>query len=906
MIPLKLTLKNFLSYGDQLQTIDFERYSLICLSGKNGNGKTAMLDAMTWALWGQARKISGAGKADEGLLRLGQTRMMVSFDFSFNDRHYRVRREFAKTHGKPHTALDFEVYDDIGERFVSLTDKTIRGTQEKIESLMGLDFDTFVNSSFLRQGQSNEFSKKSPKERKQILTSILGLGQYDQLQQCALEHARGLADEKRIIATLHEQAVQECAGQAELLAQQEQAGKDVAQLEQEHATGTTALRLLEQQKVEQARLTQQVVSMRNEQLAVQRTIDQTLVAFHEQAQAWKKVHYSMLDLPNLEKLEQDRMGLRGQEEQWRTVQQQALMVQEKLLITKEAVQKKSHELKNSYEQALYGTRLTVEKQRMSVAQASLQIKQTELQIAQFEQSLQRILAEQQAVNAQLRDREQQLAAFTTEQLQFDKRRAFYQVMVQKGNWLKAELTEAAQKKEVLAEQDEASCPLCEQVLTVKRKQFLAAKMVKHESFANSRLNRVAQVIKKLKALLLDQHAVVQENSKKQELLQQAVLRSAELTKQHAQVLHDLKSVHEQHSTACSQEQALSKSIKESEQVLAAQEAELATLLEQHPQLKPLLDAIQQLEAERLQLSYDQPKHQAVCKELAQVEEKIRYAQSVVAQYAEQQVRKNRIYERGCEVKALRIRFTEIHQQRELIEQQLQQFTQLDEQMHAAQQHLHELQQRKELLGKMSAQLAQSLQRIERILKEQETRKFKAAEVDREADEYQALATAFGKNGIQALLIEEAIPEIEQEANNLLAKLTDNQAQIFIESLRDLKKGGMKETLDIQISDSAGVRPYEMFSGGEAFRIDFALRIAISKLLARRAGTALQTLIIDEGFGSQDEDALGRLMDALYAVQHDFAKVIIVSHLQAMKDNFPVHFIVEKRPEGSVVRVEERG
>ena len=98
-------------------------------------------------------------------------------------------------------------------------------------------------------------------------------------------------------------------------------------------------------------------------------------------------------------------------------------------------------------------------------------------------------------------------------------------------------------------------------------------------------------------------------------------------------------------------------------------------------------------------------------------------------------------------------------------------------------------------------------------------------------------------------------KLNMKQMNLLAKLTDNQTQLFIESLRDLKKGGTKETLDIKISDAVGIRPYELFSGGEAFRIDFALRIAISKLLARRAGTSLQTLIIDEGFGSQDEDGL---------------------------------------------------
>jgi exonuclease SbcC len=165
---------------------------------------------------------------------------------------------------------------------------------------------------------------------------------------------------------------------------------------------------------------------------------------------------------------------------------------------------------------------------------------------------------------------------------------------------------------------------------------------------------------------------------------------------------------------------------------------------------------------------------------------------------------------------------------------------------------------------------------------------------------------FGRDGIQALLIEEVIPEIEQEANRLLSKLTDNKSQIFIESLRDLKKGGVKESLDIHISDASGIRPYEMFSGGEAFRIDFSLRIAISKLLARRAGTALQTLIIDEGFGSQDEEGLQRLMDAIHAIQKDFSRIIVVSHLHALKDNFPVHFIIQKGALGSSVQVEERG
>jgi exonuclease SbcC len=217
-----------------------------------------------------------------------------------------------------------------------------------------------------------------------------------------------------------------------------------------------------------------------------------------------------------------------------------------------------------------------------------------------------------------------------------------------------------------------------------------------------------------------------------------------------------------------------------------------------------------------------------------------------------------------------------------------------------------LTQHKELLMHKKGSIDAQCNKLEQIAQEHAVEQKKIVALDAAIDDYTTIAFAASKDGIQALLIEDALPEIEQEANNLLSKLSNNQAQIMIESLRDLKKGGTKETLDIKISDSAGIRPYELFSGGEAFRIDFALRIAISKLLAHRAGTALQILIIDEGFGSQDEEGLSLIMDALYTMQDDFAKIIIVSHLSAMKDQFPVHFVVEKQAHGSVVNIIEQG
>ncbi|MEA2022061.1 MAG: SMC family ATPase, partial [Candidatus Caldatribacteriota bacterium] len=162
--------------------------------------------------------------------------------------------------------------------------------------------------------------------------------------------------------------------------------------------------------------------------------------------------------------------------------------------------------------------------------------------------------------------------------------------------------------------------------------------------------------------------------------------------------------------------------------------------------------------------------------------------------------------------------------------------------------------------------------------------------------YEKLIVAFGKNGIQALIIENVLPEIEEEANDILARLTNQRTQISIESLRDLKSGESRETLDIIISDELGNRDYELYSGGESFRIDFALRIALSKLLTRRAGAKLRTLVMDEGFGTQDEEGIDNLVQAIEAISNDFDKILVITHLESLKTVFPVRIEVTKLPE----------
>ena len=165
-----------------------------------------------------------------------------------------------------------------------------------------------------------------------------------------------------------------------------------------------------------------------------------------------------------------------------------------------------------------------------------------------------------------------------------------------------------------------------------------------------------------------------------------------------------------------------------------------------------------------------------------------------------------------------------------------------------------------------------------------------------------LAAAFGKNGVQALIIDGVLPEIADEASRLLSQMTGGRMSLAMTTQRETQKKAVVETLDIRVSDELGTRSYEMFSGGEAFRINFALRIALSRLLARRAGAPLPTLIIDEGFGTQDSAGRERLVEAIQAIQDDFRCLLVITHVEELRDAFPVRIEVTKTPAGSTIAV----
>ncbi len=198
-----------------------------------------------------------------------------------------------------------------------------------------------------------------------------------------------------------------------------------------------------------------------------------------------------------------------------------------------------------------------------------------------------------------------------------------------------------------------------------------------------------------------------------------------------------------------------------------------------------------------------------------------------------------------------------------------------------------------------AKLVEKLSEIERKEKRFEELKKEVVEKEETVQILNACKKMFGKEGIQISIIRDAIPQIEGIANEMLSRMTNGRMNLKFDTLRQLKTRDIsKSTLRISVYDNGEKRRYELFSGGEQFRINLAIRIGISMFLSERSGMPLEMLVIDEGFGSQDENGKMRILEEINSFKDRFKKIIIITHVSDIKENFPYEIRVVKDETGS--------
>ena len=853
MIPIRLALSNFMCYRDNVPPLYFNGVHTASICGSNGHGKSALIDAITWALWGQTR-----AKRDDDLIHTGEAETAVEFDFAVGEQGYRILRKHRRPKRRGasgQTILEFQIAAN-GD-FKAITGNTISETQQKIIDTLHMDYATFTNSAYLRQGHADEFTTANPARRKQVLANILGLSYYDDLEAKAKELAKEQETRKEqlesAIADMNEELVRKPAYEEELEQAQDELSR-ITTTVQEHEVNLNRLR---QQKeafeAKHGQLTQLEEHITQQAGALEQWTEQL-----RQQQVRLKEHEDLIAR---------RDSVEAGYTQLVEVRKSNSELEQKFRRSVNLERQKSQlELKiNEAAQSLLAEHAVAQRAVIELEARVDRLPQLRTDLQQARHQLQHLTEEEEVLrqkNTTGQELRTQLYGLETSQSQFER-----------------DITEIAEKLDLLLTEHGAKCPLCETELGTEglkliETKYTAEKQQKAESLESTRTG-LASSQAKLKSLE-EEMAHLEDRLKKNRATAQGSV--GLLTKEIDEAEQAGKQLEEERNRLGKIEQGLAR------RDFAAPQQELLT----------------EIEKELASLDYDAQQHEQVHQQLASLEQyeepkrKLDEADRLIEE------------ERGAVARAteasqqLRTSLEADGQKKEELVRELASLPQVSDDLSRAESEHRELtagqQHTREVIGGIKGKLERCAE-LETRKKEREKL---IIQTTKEEQIYRDLAEAFGKKGIQALLIETALPEIESEANRMLGRMTDNRMNVKIETQRETKKGDTIETLDINIADELGTRNYEMFSGGEAFRINFSIRIALSKLLARRAGAPLPTLIVDEGFGTQDTIGIEKLREAINSIQDDFEKILVITHIEELRDVFPSRIDVVKTPDGSTL------
>ncbi|WP_420631395.1 AAA family ATPase [Candidatus Leptofilum sp.] len=991
MIPTKLEISNFLSYRETA-VLPFAGIHLACISGANGAGKSTILDSITWVLFGQSRSRSDDDLVNR-LSAIDDEAAEVSLEFELESTLYKVTR--SKRKGKI-TRLDLQIA--AGDNaWKTLTEGKLRDTQAAIENLLRMNYDTFINASFLLQGKADEFTTKTPNRRKEILADLLGVTVWEKYRELAANRRKN--EERQLdlldhqIAEIDVELEQEVARQTavteakivlesiterlndkEALLQQlrraETAVQQHKQLVETLATNVNRAKAQleslqrsqtqrQQERDGYAAILDEAEAITTKYTAWQEAED-TFQSWQERADAFNQIEqrkrpYELTIAEEKSRLTQQLEALEAQAARAEAAADEKQSLEDALTAARAELAALETQLEtlNSQEAEWHQLRAELQKQEsereaqirelsrlQNQARRMVALREEETAVSQNLQTAQQQISQLTAQLADLSQQEQAHSSATAEKVGLESSQP---ALKEQMNRLKARI-------EQLEAQSGGSCPLCGQALTADHRTQVVGELRAEGTSLGDRYRSNVQTIETLtgqiaelgqtlaqrpqleKSLQTQQTRQAQAQARLDEIGQQLAeweageaTRLAELEAAlAAEHLADLREQVVALGTAVQAKPTLENERRQLEQHLANDEARLAELnrfmidwaesgqdtvkmvrqqLANDDFATQARRALLNLNAELAELGYEAEAHaqaRGARQALADVPEQYQRLKQAEAAVKPLQDALSEGSKRIAEQEAS---LTERTQQHETAVAELTQMTADGGDLRGVERDVFDLRE-EQIAANQKVAVAQN--RLE-VLGDQRERKKALGEtrtaVTQQIQRLKLLEKACGKSGVQALLIEQALPEIEERANELLDRLTGGEMRVSFATQRQLKsRDGLAETLDIHIRDSAGERPYDNYSGGEQFRVNFAIRLALSQLLAKRAGARLQTLVIDEGFGSQDPNGRQRLIEAINTIQEDFRRILIITHIDELRDAFPTHIEVRKTAVGSQIEI----
>ncbi len=991
MIPLSIELENFRSFKKPVE-IPLDFAPLFCIVGENGAGKSSIVEAILWALFGKSREnVRGAIP-----IRTGEKSVRVRFDFEIEGQRYRIIR----SNGSDGHKISFLKLNESNEYIPVIRSHRISDIQRMIEEFIGADYQGLRLATVFVQNESAIFSTISPSERRRVLARLLGIERYEVLRKKAGKQIR-----------YNEAAMESLRSQLEIiksqLAEIPNPADELKRNRLELEKMKSKLSELEKKLSDNVRRKTEIDSIFQKKEVLERALQSRRGEAEHIFESLKNLKHQKSELEKVieneeeilkSKNEYDEISSRAKE--LSSISAERATILENIDIIKQKINsaKSRHNEKiNRLNGEIAQIENEIEEARGKIADVDfLRKKLNELHFERqileelsskkqkFEELNKAVIQARTEIDAEKRNIREQIQQFEIQrekiedklsQLPILKKRSLdiqaeiqrceqnleeigrireqivsvdfeIENRVQKVKYLRDTISKKSEQLEFIENQKISRCPLCGSELTDKHKAELVEKLSSEIKISQTEMMKIEEEIRQSRLHRNKLDAELEEISKIPDLkdlkhkYEKISIEIASLEKMNEQFdeingkIEELRGKLRSGNFANKWRSILRKinknimsldfdmeiysKVKKMVDELSGYEKKweianeyirkaesLGKKLENSKnKLRELLkisvasdlEERLRLQIEKLNsLNYD-------ADEFEQIHKRLDELRDAPNQFFRLQQAKDNLPEIEYNISKLENRYNDI--QKEIlrinseiseIEGQVSRREVLMKKIDELQNEIDKLNSSISDLNEHRAELKSDLKSFNNLNEQYKKLNEQLRVLQKESRLHGIVEKILGPMGIQNWLLKGYLKNLEENANDTLSLLSENTLRVRLVPEGD-------EKLIIHISDNLGERIYESYSGGEEFRIDFSIRLALSRLLAKRAGFPLQTLIIDEGFGSQDQTGLSNLVDALYQVQSQFARIIVVTHLTSLQNAFPARLEVKKNELESTVRV----
>lgn len=933
MRPIRLTMSAFGSYAG-VETIDFERVrnGIFLITGDTGAGKTTIFDAITYALFEQTSGGHREGDMMRSQYADGSTPTFVEFIFSYQGKTYGIRRNpnYKRISKRRNKEGELTLTNEAAAVELTMPDGQvfpgrIRDINEKIVEIIGVDVGQFTQISMIAQGEFMKLLHAPSKERKEIFEKVFDTRIYRMIQQQLREQGKEvygkLADNRKLWE--HETAGVVCPLDSPSLETWEQCKeKQETQAEQMLQVLEQILNEMTIQERQLEGLLQEKQKLFTENSLKRKQAQEINNRWNQLAQEEEKIEQVKL------RLEQGKEQIRVQEKQ---VQEQAQQYSShmpqlsekiagwKALLPKYAVLKEKQELlfqiekkKKESEQKLanINVQLSQKKQKLQKNMELIQELEQEPEVLAKLHQEEKELEEKQQRLMEMEQRAEYLQKLQTacERQQEEVRKTLADYEEKSRGYEEKNRIFIEEQVGIIAEKlkEGEPCPVCGSLEHPRKARLSEHAVTQQEVEAAKKLREQAD------ALLHQKQEAYQETKglfeKEQSLLEQDAQRlfgkdlsKEEISFQRIQCKAEYQQIRKQRIEAEEKQKNCEIQRKEQEKLLAEQE-KLSQNREAETELCYRIQAEQETASEtwknlvnELPYETEQELHQNLQK--AEQEKQQLERQKTEQEKKLQELQQLQANQQGT-LATLQEHFAQ--RKEELSGKERVDTTSLEAEAVLLEKEQKQLEQSKTKLAGEKSRNQQALKNLKELYQQRallEKEYMTISTLDRTAN---GNLNQQAKLDLQTYVQRRYFRYIVAEANRRLVKMSGGQ---FILQCRELEKLGKRAEagLDLDVYDlvTDKVRDVKTLSGGESFMAALSMALGMADIIQRMAGKVhLDTMFIDEGFGSLDEEARTKAIGILTELAGDSRLVGIISHVTELKEQIDRKLIVKKGERGS--------